>query len=136
MKKIAAVFLCTVLMLSLAGCGGSKDASPAPTASPAATAEPAPTQAPTAEPPAAEPEATAGPAEETHEAAEKIELVRSLIGKPVSELYDAIGKPAGGSDYASSCLVTGGKDGMLYYDGFTVYTLVQPDGSETVYDVE
>ena len=28
--------------------------------------------------------------------------------------------------YASSCLVTGGKDGVLPYDGFTVYTLVQP----------
>ena len=32
--------------------------------------------------------------------------------------------------------VTGGKDGVLPYDGFTVYTLVQPDGTETVYDVE
>ncbi len=136
MKKIAAVLLCAVLMLSLAGCGGSKDASPAPTAIPAATAAPTPTQAPSAEPFAAEPEATAGPAENTDEVAEKIELVRSLIGKPVAELYDAIGKPATEGDYASSCLVTGGKDGMLYYDGFTVYTLVQPDGSETVYDVE
>ena len=27
-------------------------------------------------------------------------------------------------------------DGVLPYDGFTVYTLVQPDGTETVYDVE
>ena len=32
--------------------------------------------------------------------------------------------------------ITGGKDGVLPYDGFTVYTLVQPDGTETVYDVE
>ena len=51
-------------------------------------------------------------------------------------LYDAIGMPTGEAEYASSCLVTGGKDGVLPYDGFTVYTLVQPDGTETVYDVE
>ena len=65
-----------------------------------------------------------------------IELVLSLKGKPVQELYDAIGMPTGEAEYASSCLVTGGKDGVLPYDGFTVYTLVQPDGTETVYDVE
>ena len=53
----------------------------------------------------------------------------------MEELYAAIGYPET-SDYGPSCLVTGGKDGMLYYDGFTVYTLVQPDGTETVYDVE
>ena len=28
------------------------------------------------------------------------------------------------------------KMNSVFYDGFTVYTLVQPDGTETVYDVE
>ena len=65
-----------------------------------------------------------------------LEQVLALKGKPVQELYDAIGMPTGEAEYASSCLVTGGKDGVLPYDGFTVYTLVQPDGTETVYDVE
>ena len=79
---------------------------------------------------------TPEPAAESSEAEKQIALVKELIGRPVAELYAAIGEPSGGSDYGPSCLVTGGKDGMLYYDGFTVYTLVQPDGSESVYDVE
>ena len=54
-------------------------------------------------------------------------------------------QPSGGSSGGGSSssggdtnvgIVTGGKDGVLPYDGFTVYTLVQPDGTETVYDVE
>ena len=47
----------------------------------------------------------------------------------------AIGEPTNGSEYASSCLIDG-EDGVLYYDGFTVYTLRYADGTETVYDVE
>ena len=127
MKKILIPLLCALLIPALAGCGGSKTEAPAPTAIPAAT------QAPAAETKAPEP----APAElDTSELEAKIAAVKALIGRPVEELYDAIGEPAGGSDYGPSCLVTGGKDGMLYYDGFTVYTLVQPDGSESVYDVE
>ena len=38
------------------------------------------------------------------------------------------------SSYASSCLGPG-EDGELYYDGFTVYTYRDPDGTENVYDV-
>lgn len=48
------------------------------------------------------------------------EIAESLIGREVSELYDAIGEPAE-SSYASSCLGSG-EDGELHYDGFTVYT--------------
>ena len=84
---------------------------------------------------------TEAPAEPEGDGAEDeiaglIEQVLALKGRPVQELYDAIGMPTGEAEYASSCLVTGGKDGVLPYDGFTVYTLVQPDGTETVYDVE
>ena len=136
MKKIAAVLLCAVLMLSLAGCGGSKDASPAPTAIPAATkapqveTTPVPSQAPTPSPA----EETQEPAPEVDESlAETVKAILALQGHPVAELYALVGEPTGGSDYGSSCYVTGGKDGMLYYDQFTVYTLVQPDGTETVY---
>lgn len=133
MKKFV-LLLCAVLALSVTGCGSSKAETPSPTAIPAATeAPPAETKVPEATP---APEVTPEPAAESSEAEKQIALVKELIGRPVAELYAAIGEPSGGSDYGPSCLVTGGKDGMLYYDGFTVYTLVQPDGSESVYDVE
>ena len=109
MKKILALLLAALMALALAGCGGNTE-TPAP----------------------AEPEGDGA----EDEVAGLIEQVLALKGKPVQELYDAIGMPTGEAEYASSCLVTGGKDGVLPYDGFTVYTLVQPDGTETVYDVE
>lgn len=130
MKKTIALLLTALMALALVSCGGTAE-SPAPTEAPA-TEAPAATAEPTAEEPAAEPEESV---EEDHLAG-VIEQVLALKGQPVQELYDAIGMPTGESEYASSCLVTGGKDGVLPYDGFTVYTLVQPDGTETVYDCE
>ena len=56
-----------------------------------------------------------------------------LIGSDVEALYEAIGRPDDVM-YASSCLGEG-EDGELYYDGFTVYTYRDTDGSESVYDV-
>ena len=61
-------------------------------------------------------------------------LAESCIDKDISELYALIGEPES-SDYAPSCLVEGGEDGMLYYDGFVVYTTREAD-VETVYYVE
>lgn len=60
-------------------------------------------------------------------------LAESCIDKDVLYLYELIGKP-NSSDYAPSCLVDG-EDGMLYYDGFVVYTTREGD-VETVYYVE
>lgn len=135
MKKIIALLLAALMALALVGCGGNAE-TPAPTEAPA-TEAPAATEAPVSE----EPAATEAPAEPEGDSAEDevaglIEQVLALKGQPVQELYDAIGMPTGEAEYASSCLVIGGKDGVLPYDGFTVYTLVQPDGTETVYDVE
>ncbi len=65
--------------------------------------------------------------------AEQIDLVKTLIDAPVEDLYAAIGQP-NDTAYASSCLGEG-EDGELYYDGYTVYTYRDPDGSESVYDV-
>ncbi len=56
------------------------------------------------------------------------------IGEPVEALYEAIGEPTGGTQYATSCLEEGAEDGMLFYDDFYVWSLRTEDG-ETVYDV-
>lgn len=69
----------------------------------------------------------------TAPATDKKALAQSCVGKNVSELYALIGQPSS-SDYAPSCLVDG-EDGMLYYDGFVVYTTREGD-VETVYYVE
>lgn len=96
-----------------------------------AQAEPAPEQTPSAEP---ESEPQPEPEPEQQEApVDKKTVAQSLIGRPVSELYAAIGKP-NSSDYAPSCLVEGAEDGELFYDGFTVYTEKGAD-YENVYDV-
>ena len=54
----------------------------------------------------------------------------AYVGASVEELYDAIGEPES-SQYASSCEQDNADDGMLFYDGFYVWTLRTADG-ETV----
>lgn len=132
MKKLIAITLCALLALSLAACGGADKKEPAPTEAPAVST-PAPTEVPAVtEVPAAPSEAPAAPADDV---AETVAKILSMKDQPVQDLYDLVGQP-NDSDYSSSCLVSGGKDGQLFYDGFTVYTLVQPDGTETIYDCE
>lgn len=53
-------------------------------------------------------------------------------GSDVSALYSVFGYP-NGSDYGPSCLGSG-EDGILYYDGFTVYTY-RDDSGERILDV-
>ena len=136
MKKTPVLLiLALVFALTLCACGSSSSAASAPAAPAAPTAEPAPTAAPT-EAPAVEAPVEEPPAEPEADPVEEIKaLVLSMKGEPIEDLIAIIGEP-NSSDYGSSCLIQGGKDGMLFYDGFTVYTLVQPDGTETVYDVE
>ena len=45
-----------------------------------------------------------------------------LVGQPVQALYDAIGEPED-SQYAASCLEDNAEDGMLFYEGFYVWSL-------------
>lgn len=61
------------------------------------------------------------------------EAATNCIGKTTEELREAVGLP-NRINYASSCLGNG-MDGELTYDGFTVYTYLDVDGTETVYDV-
>ena len=60
-----------------------------------------------------------------------LETALKYVGKDVSKLYAAIGKP-NSSEYASSC-IGNGEDGLLYYNGFTV-TTYRENGKETVQD--
>ena len=128
MKKIITLVLALTLCMALCACGGDK-----PAETPASTAAPVVTEAPV--------EATAAPTEEPAPTAEPVvesndkEVAMSLIDAPIEDLYAAIGEPATPGEYASSCLIDG-EDGVLYYDGFTVYTLRYADGTETVYHVE
>ena len=129
MKKIIVLMLAAILLLSLCACGAQV---------PEEEEELQITAKPKAEETTAEVEETTGTIEETTAAVEDTEnekkLAQSCIDKDISELYALIGEPKS-SDYAPSCLVEGGEDGVLYYDGFVVDT-TRSNGVETVYYVE
>ena len=131
MKKVLSILLCFVLLLSLCACGGKEE--------PAAPVQDAPAAAPTEAPTDAPEEVTDAPTEAAVEedpeepTPDPVEIVRGLIDQPIEDLYAQIGEPES-ADYAPSCMGDG-EDGMLFYDGFIVYTYREGD-VETVYDVE
>lgn len=136
MKKLTCLLLALTLLLGLAACGEE----PAEvTEEPAAgSVEPVEESAPPAEESVAPAEESVAPAEESEAPAEEepspLEAAKEFEGAPLEDLIAAIGEPLS-SDYAPSCLGEG-EDGNLYYDGFTVYTYRDVDGSETVSYVE
>lgn len=150
-RNLLLAALCLICALLLIGCGSTApDPTPAPaeTAAPAESAAPAETEAPSETPvPNAEPEAEpsaepvamlpdAGLVRDTEDSSESdklFELAKSYVDKPLSELQAELGEPLS-STYVSSCLIPGGEDGELHYNGFTVYTVKSAD-SETVQDV-
>ena len=158
-RNLLLAALCLLCALLLIGCGSSAPAAtpaPAETAAPAESAAPAETEAPAPEaspvPSAEASEAGTEPEPSTEPAAKLpdaglvqdtavtpspsealFELAKSYVDKPLSELQAEIGEPVS-SSYVSSCLIPGGEDGELHYDGFTVYTVKSGD-SETVQDV-
>ena len=143
-KNLILAGLCLLCALLLIGCGStSPDPTPAPaeTAAPAESAAPVETEAPAETPaPSAEPVATlpdAGLVRDTTASPSPsetlFELAKGYVDKPLAELQAEIGEPVS-SNYVSSCLIPGGEDGELHYDGFTVYTVKSGD-SETVQDV-
>lgn len=129
MKKLTCLLLALTLLLGLAACGEE----PA-----AGSVEPVEESAPPAEESVAPAEESVAPAEESEAPAEEepspLEAAKEFEGAPLEDLIAAIGEPLS-SDYAPSCLGEG-EDGNLYYDGFTVYTYRDVDGSETVNYVE
>ncbi len=62
---------------------------------------------------------------------DKLSVAQGYIGSSISALQSAIGSP-NATEYVESCLEDGLMEGMLYYDGFMVWTIQYPDGSEIV----
>ena len=129
MKKLTCLLLALTLLFGLAACGEE----PAEV-----TEEPAAGSVEPVEESAAPAEESVAPAEESEAPAEEepspLEAAKEFEGAPLEDLIAAIGEPLS-SDYAPSCLGEG-EDGNLYYDGFTVYTYRDTDGTETVNYVE
>ena len=111
--------LCLICALLLIGCG---NASPADVPAPSQPAE-------TAAPSAALPDANLEPVAEPT----PFEIAQGFIDHPLEELIAAIGEPLS-SVYGPSCLIPGGQDGQLQYDGFWIYS-VKDGEMETVKDV-
>ena len=150
MKKILLTFCAAALLLSLAACGGTETEeapnmeplAPTVTEVPASDAD-AMKEAP-AEAEAAPDDASESDAGEITEAASETDAVDSYdpallqaaqdcVGASVEALYNAIGEPIE-AQYAASCLEENAEDGMLFYDGFYVWTVRNADG-ETVHEV-
>ena len=128
MKKLFALILAVLMLLSMAACGTMEQ--------PGADGEndPAVTEPKNAEPDAPQNVEPQQPAESQPAAVSADKATAAgYVGADVSALYAAVGRPAS-SDYAPSCLGTG-EDGNLYYDGFTVYTY-RENGSEIIQYVE
>ena len=149
MKKLILLFAACAMALSLSACShkdpvqdGSTPA-PKPTAVPdwsevlaasasnAAAAKTPPASATDASAAAAPVQETQAPAPAT--AQEACERAQACVGLPVEELYAAVGQPLQAT-YGPSCLQVNAEDGMLTYEGFSVWT-VRSDTAETVHEV-
>lgn len=63
--------------------------------------------------------------------ADKLAAAQGYVGSSLGALQGAIGSP-NMSEYVESCLEDASVEGMLYYDGFVVWTIRYDDGSEIV----
>lgn len=70
----------------------------------------------------------------TDNSADKLATAQSYVGSSLSALQGAIGAP-NSSEYVISCLENASQEGLLYYDGFTVWTVQYADGSEIIMGV-
>ena len=152
MKKSSCISL-TLALLLLTACT-AKEAAPAPVSAPeisaaettvsgedtpsAAEPEPEPTSEPAPVPaPEPIPEPVPEPTPELEPMPEpsgdRLEKALACVDQDISVLYAAIGEPDS-SRYEYSCSGPG-DDGVLFYDGFLVFTYKE-NGVETVVDAE
>lgn len=141
MRRVWIILLACLLAGAMAACGAAGEDAEAPAQdAPAAaetTAVPETEEAPQTleieEP--AEPEDAEPAAEDAAPDGPTVEDALACVDQDVSVLYEAIGEPLT-SAYEASC-AGDGDDGVLEYEGFTVFTYREPDGSaETVIDAE
>ena len=122
MKKLLSLMLLCTLLLTLAACGHDKDDSaPAPTGTPA----PEEVLAASATNTAQSQQNHAPPASGTDTVVldqDAYGKALGYVGQPTSALFAAIGQPFD-SAYSASCEEEGAEDGMLYYNGFSVWTM-------------
>lgn len=139
-KRLTAIaMLMCILIVFAAGCSSDDTAEVSATAAAEATEVPTVTQEPSAQ--ATEvPMVTAEPSGSDNSeltdavsATDSPEMTeaKNYVGQSVDELYSAMGEP-NSSEYTESCLVADGQDGLLYYDGFTVSTVIYADGTEMI----
>lgn len=62
---------------------------------------------------------------------DKYAVAQSYVGSSLGALQSAIGSP-NTAEYVISCMEDASQEGMLYYDGFVVWTIQYADGSEIV----
>lgn len=130
MKKTILLPLLTALTLCLAACG-ARESAPAETAAPAPAVQA--TEAPSAPVAEAAPETAPEEAEVPALDEAAYAAAQDCVGRSVEELYAAVGEP-GSAQYAASCLEEDADDGMLFYEGFYVWT-VRSETDETVHAV-
>ena len=119
MKKTLSLLLLCALLAALAACGGKADepkptGTPAPQEALAASASDAQTAKQTHVPPASSSDAVVDD--------QSYGIAQGYVGQPASALINAIGRPFD-SEYSASCEQEGAEDGMLYYNGFSVWTM-------------
>lgn len=130
MRKTLALLLTVLLLAGLCACGGGDEPQAEATPTPAPTVDPA-SQA-NADSVKATPPASATDAEPAPGG--NYDIAMQYLGRPVAELYAALGEPLEEPTYGPSCLTEGAEDGILTYDGFYVWT-VRTATDELIQDV-
>ena len=123
MKKTLSLLLLIALFGALCACGHSKAADPV-TPSPIPTPEGVVSATDTSAPQASSTDTNAQSAMQT---------AQNYVGRTVQEMYAAIGEPKE-TAYSPSQDQPDAEDGMLFYDGFYIWTLRTAD-SEVVQEV-
>ena len=144
MRKTLICVLCALLALSATACGAgaAPAATPVPEPmTPVESAEPAEAASPdeTESLPAEADDASQSDAEEAPASATDAVMdaaamaaAEACVGQPVEALYNAVGEPDGGAQYAASCLEENAEDGMLFYDELSFYVWTVKDETEEI----